>query len=131
MYCQHDRDMHDITFFGFIANECSALRPELKNNHGPSQLKGSRSPGFWFPAKCILSGTWYVHMYVGSSTIIIPFLPTIHIQNSGSVFFPYKTHKQKIDSLVVVTRNLSLNFTVFSTHTHLFSQSSSSSTKRQ
>ena len=61
--------MHDIIFKGFIANECSALRPESENNHGPSQLKGSCSPGFWFPAKYILSGTSYVHVYVGSSTI--------------------------------------------------------------
>ncbi len=68
-YCQHDRNMHDIIFWGFIANECSALRPESENNHGPSQLKGSRGPDFWFPAKYILSGTLYVHMYVGSSTI--------------------------------------------------------------
>jgi hypothetical protein len=69
MYCQHDRDMHDIIIQGFIANECSALRPESENNHGPSQLKGSCSPGFWFPANYILSGTSYIHMYEGSSTI--------------------------------------------------------------
>jgi hypothetical protein len=61
--------MHDIIFQGFIANEYFALCPVSENNHGSSQLKGSRGPGFWFPAKYHLAGTSYVHTYVGTSNI--------------------------------------------------------------
>ena len=81
--------MHAIIFQGFIANECSALRPELENNHGPSQLKGSRGPGFWLPAKYQLAGTSHVQYYQKLyEKIYMPVLPTIHSHNFGSGFFP-------------------------------------------